>query len=156
MARRQVPVIMPVFAATVVTLGAALAGAESSLEQEQGFIAQVTGARNVTISGEGVFYCIPAYEYTPGYQRPSVLVMADAQGVRENGIAFSLIGKPFGTYELATNPNPFVMGTVFEVRVELGSTTDYFDEQTAGTITVLSMPEGTLEGRIVPLRRRET
>ena len=79
--------------------------------------------------------------------------MADNQGVRENGVTFSVPkGKLPGTYKLASNPDPFTNGAVFEVRAELGSTVDYFQKETSGTFTISSMPEGTRSGKKSPLK----
>ena len=122
--------------------------------QHTGFVAEVTGARTATISTPGIFYCIPStVRSSPGMVAPSLLVLADSQGVRENGITFSIpIGKPSGTYKLATNPSPFPDAVEFQVRAELGSTVDYFNKETNGTLTIDSIPEGTQSGVKSPLK----
>jgi hypothetical protein len=118
---------------------------EQTTVQNAGFAAELTGARTAMISAPGVFFCLSEYEYSPDRIQPSYLALADNQGVRENGITFSIPrGKPSGTYNLTPNPNPFAIGTVFEVRGEFGSTVDYFNKETEGTITIISMPQGGL------------
>ena len=122
--------------------------------QNTGFVAEVTGARTATISAPGIFFCIPStVRSSPGMVAPSLLVLADNQGVRESGIIFSIpIGKPSGTYKLATNPSPFPDVVEFQVRAELGSTVDYFNKNTDGTLTIDSIPTGTRDGNKTSLK----
>jgi hypothetical protein len=121
---------------------------------DAGFTAEITGARTAAISAPGIFYCIPStVRSSPGMVAPSLLVLADNQGIRENGITFSIpIGKPSGTYKLSTNPSPFPDTVEFQVRAELGSTIDYFNKNTKGTLTIDSIPEGTQNGAKSPLK----
>lgn len=127
---------------------------KTSTAQTTGFVAEVTGARTDTISAPGIFYCVPSsVRSSPGMIAPSLLILADNRGVRKNGITFSLpIGKPSGTYKLATNPSPFPDVIEFQVRAELGSAVDYFNKNTNGTLAIDSIPEGTQSGVKAPLK----
>ena len=120
----------------------------TSIPQNIGFVAEITGARTATISAPGIFFCIPgSARSSPGMVGLDLLVLADNQSARENRITFSIPrGKPPGTYKLAANPIPFPDVEKFEVRVELGSAADYFGKETDGTFTIDSMPEGTWRG----------
>ena len=122
--------------------------------QNTGFVAEITGARIATISAPGIFYCISStIRSSPGMVAPDLLVLADNQGARQNGITFSIpIGKPFGNYKLATNPSPFPDVIEFQVRAELGSAVDYFNKNTDGTLTIDSIPGGKRDGNKVPLK----
>ncbi len=145
---------VPLLTVAVTALGAMtlLQGAGGSYQQE-GFVASVSGDREAALSGPGTFFCVAAYE-SRVVKLPRYSVVADARGVRENGITFTIpIGSALnaGTYALE-NVNPFETGTKFEVRAELGSTVDYFNRQVEGTLTLVSLPEGTLGGSMDPVR----
>lgn len=119
----------------------------AAVEKKSGFVAQVSGARKATVSGPGIYFRIPASE-SPVMKRPEYLVVADNSGVRENGITFVIPhGTSPGTYQLVS-AHPFDIGKKFEVRVELGSTTDYFNKNTSGTITIISLPDKGDPGRV--------
>lgn len=119
----------------------------AAAENEAGFVAQVSGERKATVSGPGIFLRIPASESAIG-KRPEYLVVADDSGVRENGITFVIPhGTLPGTYQLVS-AHPFDIGKKFEVRAELGSTTDYFNKNTSGIITIVSLPAKGTPGRV--------
>ncbi len=119
----------------------------AATEEKPGFVAQVSGERKATVSGPGIFFRIPASE-SPVMKRPGYLVVADNSGVRDNGITFVIPnGTPPGTYQLVS-VHPFDIGNKFEVRAELGSTTDYFNKNTSGTITIISLPDKGNPGRV--------
>ncbi len=119
----------------------------AATEEKPGFVAQVSRARRATVSGPGIFFRIPASE-SPVMKRPGYLVVADNSGVRENGITFVIPhGTSPGTYQLVS-AHPFDIGKKFEVRAELGSTTDYFNKDTSGTITIISLPDKGKSGRV--------
>ena len=127
---------------------------EGGSDQQEGFVASVSGDREITLSGPGAFFCVAAYESPRGkrWDSPPYLVVASARGLRENGITLTIpMGSSAGTYPLE-NVSPFEAGTKFEVRAELGSTVDYFDQQVEGTITLVSLPEGKVGGSMDPVR----
>lgn len=81
-------------------------------------------------------------------KRREYLVVADNSGVRENGITFVIPdGTSPGTY-LLVSARPFDVGSKFEVRVELGSTTDYFNKSPSGAITIVALPDKGNAGRV--------
>lgn len=112
--------------------------------EEAGFTASVTGTIETQVSGPGLFFEVLPYESAAG-KRPQYFVVADAGGVRKNGITFTIPAGQQGTCQL-TDGTPFEIGQHCEVRVELGSTTDYFNKQTSGTFNLISLPAKTGDG----------
>lgn len=106
--------------------------------EEAGFTASVSGAMEAQVSGPGLFFEAPVYE-SAAVKRPEYFVIANVGGVRENGITFSVPSGQQGTCQL-TDGTPFEIGRHCEVRVELGSATDYFNKQTTGTLNLASLP----------------
>lgn len=112
--------------------------------EEAGFTASVSGAIEVQVSGPGLFFEVPAYE-SAAVKRPQYFVIANVGGVRENGITFSIPSGQQGTCQLVDG-TPFEIGRHCEVRVELGSATDYFNKQTSGTLNLISLPAKAGDG----------
>lgn len=106
--------------------------------EEQGFTADVSGAMEAQVFGPGLFFEVPAYE-SAAVKRPQYFVIADSGGVRENGITLTIPLGHQGTCQLVDG-TPFEIGRHCEVRVELGSATDYFNKQMTGTLNLISVP----------------
>lgn len=112
--------------------------------EETGFTASVSGTIETQVSGPGLFFEVLPYESAAG-KRPQYFVVADAGGVRESGITFTIPSGHQGICQL-TDGTPFEIGQHCEVRVELGSTTDYFNKQTSGTLNLISLPAKAGDG----------
>jgi hypothetical protein len=137
----------------VVPIVVAFAFVGSVIAEEPGFVAEVTGDRSARISGPGVFFCIRHYE-AGGLSRPSYLVVGDASGVRPNGLTFTIPrSRAPGEFSLQDH-DPFAVGSRFEARAELGSSTVYFDKQVDGTIAIESLPDGVASAPRTRIRGR--
>lgn len=137
----------------VVSFVMVLVRVSSVIAEEPGFVAHVTGDRSARIEGPGVFFCIRPYQ-AGGQTRPSYLVVGDASGVRRNGLTFTIPrSRSPGEFSLQDH-DPFAIGSRFEARAELGSSTVYFDKQVDGTIAIESLPDGVAAAPRTQIRGR--
>jgi hypothetical protein len=106
------------------------------------FTAEISGSITGQVSGSGVVTFLPPTDTGAG-PRPGYFFIADATGVRDFGITFTIpIGTKPGKYQLVS-AHPMDAGKEFEVRVDrsIGNRTESFQKNTAGTITLEHFPE---------------
>jgi hypothetical protein len=106
------------------------------------FDADVSGAFKGKVSGPGVIKYLPPSEVSFG-SRPGYFFIADATGVRDFGIIFTIPANTTpGTYPLKT-AHPMDVGKGFEVRLDKSTDnrTVSFQSNTTGSITLEEFPE---------------
>lgn len=104
------------------------------------FVGEISGTINGKVTRPGVIRYIPPYNDT---SEPGYFFIADSTGVRKLGITISIPDKiQPGKYKLVST-NPLDAGKEFEVRVDhsIGKKTHSYEQNTKGSITILSFPE---------------
>ena len=107
--------------------------------EDVGFEARITGAYEGDVAGPGVLLFLP----DAGFERQGYFFIADAQGLRPNGVTLVLPPGLTPGRHVLESPAPLDIGTVPSVRVDrdMGTSITSFQERTAGFVDLTEFPD---------------